>query len=121
MDAIQKKEQQPVSPGAPPGVMERVGEPPRVPEELQKLGVEPVSPEPQLTPVHEQAGIRLAGAAVPPSITPEGLVELPLSREETKMALKISDLSNALRWLAKWVERQRNKLNQRGMQEAYAG
>ncbi|MBI1919044.1 hypothetical protein HYS29_00440 [Candidatus Microgenomates bacterium] len=99
-----RKEQEPVS---GPSYIEKVEHQPEIPPEVAQVGVAPISQTTPLTKEDKEAGIVEAGEAVPTKTEPEGLVNLPLTEQEARSALKIhKNIKEAIVWLANFVLRQ---------------
>lgn len=100
---IPQKEQQPIGGTS---YIEKVERQPEIPPEVAKIGVQPVS-GPTLTAEDKKIGIMEAKEEVPVSTEPEGLVQLSLTEQEARSALKIhKNIAGAIVWLANFVLRQ---------------
>ncbi|MBI2622018.1 hypothetical protein HYW66_00050, partial [Candidatus Microgenomates bacterium] len=99
-----QKEQEPI---AGRSYIEQVERAPEIPPEVAQVGVAPISQTAPLTKEDREAGIIEAGEAVPTKTEPEGLVNLPLTEQEARSALRIhKNIKEAIVWLANFVLRQ---------------
>lgn len=99
-----QKEQEPI---ASTSFIEQVERQPEIPPEVVTVGVTPVLQQTPLTKEDREAGISEAGENVPVTTEPEGLVNLPLTEQEARSALRIhKKIGDAIIWLANFVLRQ---------------